>query len=100
MLDAVDRLKKNLHKEQGLLVQTLCASHQKLLAPEQVRICAGECLSQTQLDRPSWAHSGEYLLPLKSGAKHYFYYVKCWLGGMVIKVNQKAEIPRAQSGSA
>ena len=36
VLDAIDRLKKNILQEQTLLLQTLCIAHQQYLAPEQV----------------------------------------------------------------
>lgn len=33
--EAADRLYDNLRQEQTLLIQSLCASHQQILAPEQ-----------------------------------------------------------------
>ena len=35
-VDAVERLRENLYEEQVLLVQTMCATHQMILTPQQV----------------------------------------------------------------
>lgn len=39
-IEAVEQLNENLRQEQAMLIQSMCANHQQVLAPEQVQLIA------------------------------------------------------------
>ena len=44
-IEAVERLNDNLRQEQAMLIQSMCANHQQVLAPEQVLLLLDELTS-------------------------------------------------------